>query len=65
MSLRTPNLHALQADTDTHRHTHTHTHTMADGSHGDCVPVSGIFQAASGTADTPEFVLEVRFDLSG
>lgn len=38
---------------------------MADGSHGDCVPLSGIFQAASGTVDTLEFVLEVCFDLSG
>ncbi len=32
---------------------------MADGSHSESVPVSGIFQAAPGTADTPEFVLEV------
>lgn len=57
MGLGTPNLHALDA--------HTDTHTQSYGSHGKCVPVSGIFQAASGTVDTPEFVLEVRFDLSG
>lgn len=59
ISLRTPKLYGLQI----YVHAHTHTNTMADGSHGDCVAVRGIFQAVSGTADTPEFVLEVFFDL--
>lgn len=45
--------------------THTETHTQWHSVPMVTVFQSGIFQAASGTVDTPQFVLEVCFDLSG
>lgn len=46
-------------------YTHISTRTIVLSSHGDCVPVYGIFQAESGTEDTSQFVLKVCFDVSG